>query len=104
MDELEIRSYNELSRRAGLSHGTINVQKNHLKTLTVQVAEGLCRALKVDWVELWTHAGYIAKLPAINDLKGLDAEIYLALLGKDDDFKRAVLKTIKTWQSVTPPK
>lgn len=104
MDELEIHSYHELSRRAGLSHGTINVQKNHLKPLTVQVAEGLCRALKVDWVELWTHAGYITKLPAPGDLVGLDAEIYLALAGKDDDFKRAVLKTIKIWQNVNSGK
>jgi len=100
MDQLEIRSYRELAKKAGLSHGTINAQKNHGNPLTVQMAEGLCQALKVDWVELWTQAGYIARLPATSDLKGLDAEIYLALLDKDDDFKRAVLQTIKIWRAV----
>lgn len=98
MDQLEIRSYRELAKKAGLSHGTINAQKNHGNPLTVQMAEGLCQALKVDWVELWTQAGYIQKLPAISDLQGLDAEIYLSLLDTDDDFKRAVLATIKIWR------
>lgn len=104
MDELEIRSIHELARRAGMSHGTINAQKNHAKPLTFKMAEGLCRALKVDFVELLTHAGYIAKLPAPSDLAGIDAEIYLALLDKDEEFKRAVLKTIKIWQRINSPK
>lgn len=96
MEEREISSFRDLARRAGVSHGTINAQKNQLKAPTVETAEGLCRALEVSWVELWTRAGYI---PAIdkNQLEGLDAEIYQALQGTSNDFKQATLETIKAW-------
>ena len=104
MEELEISSFRELERRAGVTNGVISSRKNELKPPTVEMAEGLCQALRVDWVELWTQAGYINKLPATSDLVGLDAEIYLALLGKDDEFKRAVLSTIKIWESVNQKK
>lgn len=97
MEEMEISSFRELERRAGVANGVISSRKNEIKPPTVEMAEGLCLALKVDWLELWTHAGYIKPLPASSDLVGLDAEMYLAMQGKDDEFKRAVLKTIKTW-------
>lgn len=96
MEELEIPSFRDLARRAGVSHGTINAQKNQLKPPSIETAEGLCRALEVSWSELWTRAGYIPKLDK-NQLQGLDAEIYQSLQGTGDDFKLAVLKTIKTW-------
>jgi hypothetical protein len=68
------------------------------------MAEGLCRALRVDWVELWSHAGYLDQFsqaavnPRSSDLAELDAQIHQALQDQTDDFKWAVLKTIKTWQ------
>jgi len=97
MEELEISSFRELERRAGVANGVISSRKNEIKPPTVEMAEGLCQALKVDWVELWTQAGYIARLPTTSDLVGLDAEIYQALAPAGDDFKLAILKTIKTW-------
>ena len=98
MEELEISSFRQLEKKAGFAAGAIGKRKNDSKPPTVEMAEGLCQALKVDWVELWTQAGYIQKLPAISDLQGLDAEIYLSLKDQPDDFKRAVLATIKTWR------
>lgn len=97
MEELEISSFRELERRAGVANGVISSRKNDLKPPTIEMAEGLCQALKVDWIELWTHAGYVTKLPAPSDLQGLDAEIYQALAPAGDEFKLAILKTIKTW-------
>lgn len=96
MEEVEIPSYRELARRAGVSHGTINSQRNQLKPPTIETAEGLCRALQVSWVELWTKAGYIHPINK-EQLQGLEAEIQQALQGTGDDFKLAVLKTIRTW-------
>ena len=104
MEELEISSFRELERRAGVANGVISSRKNEIKSPTVEMAEGLCQALKVDWVELWTRAGYIKPLPASSDLVGIDAEIYQALAPADAEFKRAVLKTIKIWQSVNQQK
>lgn len=59
MDEEDIPSIRDLEKKAGVSNGTISVRKNQLKMPTVVIAEGLCRALKVTWVELWARAGYI---------------------------------------------
>jgi transcriptional regulator with XRE-family HTH domain len=103
MEELEISSFRQLEKKAGFSPGAIGKRKNEIKPPTVEMAEGLCQALRVDWLELWTQAGYIQPLPATSDLQGLDAEIYLALSGKDDEFKRAFLKIIKILLSITPP-
>ncbi|HEX9925340.1 MAG TPA: helix-turn-helix transcriptional regulator [Anaerolineae bacterium] len=103
MEEVGISSIRELARRAGVSHGTINAQRNQLKAPTVETAEGLCRALRVDWVELWTQAGYVERLsqaevsPAPDQLTGLDAEIYHVLQDTGDDFKGALLKTVRIW-------
>lgn len=99
MNDVGITSMRDLARRAGVSHATISTYKNQLKPPTVETAEGLCYALKVDWVELWERAGYVGKFqpPRSSDLEGLDAEIYQALKGTGDDFKLAVLKTIKSW-------
>lgn len=101
MEEVGISSIRELGRKAGISHGTITAAKNNLKPPTRETAEALCRALKVDWVELWTRAGYVDRyrIPSASELEGLDAEIYRAMQGTGDDFKRVVLKTIKIWLS-----
>lgn len=96
MKELGIRSVAELERLAGTGIGTITKRKGAYKLPTVEIAEGMCRALRVSWVELWMQAGFIDR---VNEgmLVGLDAEIYQALRSVGDDFKKAVLKTIKTW-------
>lgn len=99
MSEVGISSLRELARRSGVSHGTISAYRSDLKPPTVETAEGLCRALKVDWVELWERAGYVSKfrLPPSSDLEGLDAEIYYTLKDRSEEFKKALLKTAKAW-------
>ena len=95
-DEIGINSFRELEKKSGYAPGAIGKRKNASKFPTVEMAEGMCRALRVSWVELWTQAGFIDRVSE-DMLVGLDAEIYQALQGTGDDFKRAVLKTIKTW-------
>lgn len=103
MDELEISSFRELERKANMSNGSISSRKNELKFPTVEMAEGLCRALRVDWVKLWTEAGFMDRLsqaevsPAPEQLAGLDAEIYFSLKDRSAEFKKALLKTAKAW-------
>ena len=94
-----ISSFRELERRAGITNGLVNSRKNDLKFPTVEMAEGLSRALRVSWVELWERAGFAERLRA-DDLAGLDAEIYESLKGTSDEFKRAVLSTIRAWWGV----
>jgi len=96
MAEVGISSFRELERRAGITNGLVNSRKNDLKFPTVELAEGLCRALRVSWVELWERAGFAERLRA-DDLTGLDSEIYEALEGTSGEFKRAVLSTIRIW-------
>ncbi len=96
MAELGISSMAELERLAGASVGAINKRKNAFKFPTVEAAEGICRALQVSWVELWTRAGFVQHVDK-SQLVGLDAEIYHALQNVGEDFKRSVFETIKTW-------
>ncbi len=103
MAEVGISSFRELERKAGISNGVINSRKNDLKFPTVEMAEGLCRALRVSWIDLWEHAGFILPRSA-DQITGLDAEIYQTLQGASDDFKRAVLRTIQTWRAVCKDK
>jgi hypothetical protein len=63
------------------------------------MAEGMCHALQVSWIDLWDKAGYIKNVGA-DQLAGLDAEIHEALRETNDDFKGAVLKTIRAWLTV----
>jgi len=103
MEEIGINSIRELEKRAGFQTSAILRRRSDLKYPTTEMAEGLCRALRVDWIELWTQAGYVERLgqPVINpgssDLSGIDEEIYYSLRLVSDEFKKAVLKTIKAW-------
>jgi transcriptional regulator with XRE-family HTH domain len=99
MEERGIPFFRELERRARVSNGVINSRKNNLKIPTVEMAEGLCHALQVSWVDPWEQAGFVQQL-SIDQLIGLDAEIHRTLQDADNDFKRAVLKTIKAWLAV----
>jgi transcriptional regulator with XRE-family HTH domain len=99
MEYLGIPSFRELEKRAGLSNGAINSRKNDLKFPTVEMAEGLCHALQVSWLDLWEQAGFVQRLN-IDELAGLDAEIYRALQGTGNDFKQTVLKTIQAWRAM----
>jgi transcriptional regulator with XRE-family HTH domain len=103
MEDRGILSFRELERKAGVSTGLISSRKNDLKFPTVQMAEGLCEALQVSWVDLWEQAGFVQRLNA-DQLTGIDAEIHEALQDASDDFKRAVLKTIRTWLVVSKNK
>jgi hypothetical protein len=103
MDELDISSLRELERRSGFENGAIGRCKNEHKFPTVGMAEGMCRALRVDWAELWTQAGYMSRLSqaevslTAEQLSGLDAELYYAVQGRSEEFKKALLKTAKAW-------
>ncbi len=103
MEDTGIPSFRELERKAGVSTGLISSRKNDLKLPTVQMAEGLCQALQVSWIDLWEQAGLIQRL-STDQLSGLDAEIHQTLQGASDDFKRAVLKTIRAWRAVCKDK
>ena len=99
MEYLGISSFRELEKRAGFSNGAINLRKNDLKFPTVEMAEGLCRALQVSWIDLWEKAGYVQPLTT-DHLIGLDAEICRAFQGTSDDFKQTVLKSIRMWRAL----
>lgn len=99
MVELNINSYRELEIKAGFKNGAINRRKNALKLPTVEVAEGMCVALKVNWIELWTKAGLVnsSDYPAPKDLSEIEAAIFRELSGKNNEFLSAVLKTVRAW-------
>ena len=58
-----IPSIRQLEQAAGLSNGTLHAQWGSDTPPTVKVAEGLCKALGVSWLELWTRLGYIPEPP-----------------------------------------
>jgi len=60
IDELGLNSFRELERRSGFAPGAIGKRKNAHKFPTVEMAEGLCRALQVSWAQLWEQAGFIS--------------------------------------------
>jgi len=103
MEEIGINSIRELEKRAGFQTSAILRRRNDLKFPTIEMAEGLCRALKVTWIEFWAMAGYVEEYNAerveltSDKLSGLDEEIYYSLRPVKDEFKQAVLKTIKAW-------
>ncbi len=99
MIEIGIPSYRQLESSAGFANGAIGRRKNDAKFPTVEMAEGLCQALRVSWCELWEQAGFVKHVTK-EDLEGLEAEIHRELEGMPDQFKRRVLKLIrlcKTW-------
>lgn len=98
MEERGIGSYRQLAEMSGVSHGTISQDKNQLKPPSIETAVGLCRALGVDWIELWTRAGYI-KMIDKDKLSPVELRIIQALESQDDDFKTAVLESIERWVS-----
>ena len=65
MDQIGIASYRELESRSGFANGAISRRKNALKFPTVEMAEGMCQALRVSWVELWKEAGFIVEPPEV---------------------------------------
>ena len=103
MEEIGINSIRELEKRAGFKTSAVLRRRNELKFPTIEMAEGLCRALKINWVEFWAMAGFIEEYNAEkveltpDKLSGMDEEIYYSLRPVSDEFKRAVLKTIKAW-------
>ena len=104
MARIGISSFRELERKSDFAPGAIGKRKNAHKFPTVEMAEGMCRALRVSWSELWEKAGFVDSVRE-DELTGVDAEIYRALQGRDDDFKRRVLQSIGVWgrATTTPP-
>jgi len=96
MEELNIKSFRELERKAGISHGSISKKRSDQKLPSVEMAESLCRVLKVTWLELWAQTDLVQQ---VDDeyLTGVDAELQAVLKDKDDEFKRALLATAKAW-------
>lgn len=99
MMQFDIFSIAELERRADVGVGTINKRKLAYELPTIKTATGMCQALRVSWVELWTHAGLVDHI-SNGQLTGLDFEIYQIVKDTDDDFKRAVLESIEIWLAV----
>jgi len=58
MEQVGISSYRELEARSGFTNGAIGKRRNTDKFPTVEMAEGMCRALDVSWFELWKQAGF----------------------------------------------
>lgn len=103
MDEVGIKSITDLESRSGFSKGAIVRRKNDYKFPTVEMAEGMCHALRVTWVELWDRAGFVQEFSqknvalTVDRLDETEAAIYYAIRGEDEAFKQAVLKTVKAW-------
>ena len=98
MEELDITSLRELERRAGFAPGAVGKRWNMLKPPTVEMAEGLCRALRVSWCELWEQAGFVDHVTE-EDLRGEEAEIHRELEGMPERSKRRVLKLIRLYKA-----
>jgi integrase len=60
--EVQIESFRKLEGRSGYAPGAIGKRKNASKFPTVEMAEGMCRVLRVSWIELWTQAGFIQSI------------------------------------------
>lgn len=80
MDSLDIPSIRQLEIRADLANGAISKRLNDLKLPTVEMAEGLCKALRVSWCELWDHAGYMDHITVDADTNPVVYECYKILL------------------------
>ena len=87
MIEIGIPSYRQLESSAGFANGAIGRRKNDAKLPTVEMAEGLCRALRVSWCELWEQAGFVQHVTE-EDLRGEEAEIHRELEGMPERSKR----------------
>jgi len=98
MIEIGIPSYRQLESNAGFANGAIGRRKNDAKFPTVEMAEGLCRALRVSWCELWEQAGFVDHVTE-ESLKGLEAEIHRELEGMPEQSKRRVLKLIRLYKA-----
>jgi len=103
MMELDIPSYRQLEAAAGFANGAISRRKNDIKLPTVEMAEGLCHALRVGWVELWMQAGYVSEVAQEGRLMGVDAEILREIEGTSETFRRSVVEMIRLMKAVRSP-
>lgn len=55
--EIGFTSVRAMEAAADMSHGAIGKRINDNKLPTVEMAEGLCKALGISWFELWGRAG-----------------------------------------------
>ena len=103
MQELDISSFRELEKRSGFAPGAVGKRKNAYKFPTVEMAEGLCHALRVGWVELWMQAGYVSEVAQEGRLMGVDAEILREIEGTSEAFRRSVVEMIRLMKAVRTP-
>jgi len=104
MEEVDLLSYRQLEAAAGFANGAIGRRKNDAKFPTVEMAEGLCHALRVGWVELWTRAGFVNEAMQEDQLMGVDAEILWEVQGTSKQFRRSVIEMIRLMKGVRSPK
>ncbi len=74
ISELKIKSWRQFEKRAGYAPGAIGKRRNNREFPTVEMAEGMCRALQISWTELWFNAGFI--MQSVDDSE-LDRDITL---------------------------
>jgi len=103
MMERDIPSYRQLEAAAGFANGAISRRKNDVKLPTVEMAEGLCHALRVGWCELWAQAGLVSEATREGRVMGVDAEILREIDGTSEAFRRGVVEMIRLMKAVRAP-
>ena len=101
VEELKSRGWNnsELARRAGVGHSTISGILSYQRRPGLDFCIGVARAFKLPPEDVLRRAGLLPPaLPKKDELLGLDREIFEELSATGDDFKQAVLKTVRTWR------
>lgn len=102
MQELGITSYRQLESRAGLSNGAVSSRRNELKAPTVEMADALCKALRVSWSELWWHAGYVSKIEDLTSTDPLLREAYQILQQLPEDARTIVVHMLRGLVNTDP--
>ncbi len=97
MEELNIYSFRELSRLAGLSPTTISSARSDNRLPSSQVIQKMAAALRVSEVELWA-ATEDKKIVRKNELQGVELRIFEALQGTSEEFKKRLLPLIE-WEA-----
>jgi len=103
MEQLDIRSFRELERRASNAPGTISKRRNLARPPTVEMAEGMCSALRVTWEELWSHAGYATSTQFAQQLTADEREALDLLRRLPRDSVQHLIATIRAWVTTATP-
>ena len=88
----------DLARYSGLSRTSISNVLNGNRKAGVTFCNAIANALNIPPEEVMTKANLLPQIKQTSNLRGVDREIFNELQTVGDDFKKAVLKTIKTWK------